>query len=216
VCHDGYPTCFYRRLEPDNSLTVVRDRWFDPEDVYGEQAGIAANTKRWWGAYEFLRDNDLSGRSSTSRLLRDNDDRVTSRIADELRELAGALDGTHRHATVRSDVALEGGQSCYWIVLRCVREGITWESVRPDRALDIAASDRDMSCDTVALLLRHEASRWSSSSVSDLAAGAHAAFALIAQACACAGVQPGSLIVADLNELRTRDYLDQYFAQPAG
>ncbi|HEU5430664.1 MAG TPA: phosphoribosyl-AMP cyclohydrolase, partial [Thermomicrobiales bacterium] len=23
VCHDGYPTCFYRRLEPDDALTTI-------------------------------------------------------------------------------------------------------------------------------------------------------------------------------------------------
>jgi phosphoribosyl-AMP cyclohydrolase len=35
VCHDGYPTCYYRRLEPDGSLAVVRDRAFDPDAVSG-------------------------------------------------------------------------------------------------------------------------------------------------------------------------------------
>ena len=48
VCHDGYPTCFYRRLEPDNSLATMRDRWFDPADVYGEGDGIERLTRRWW------------------------------------------------------------------------------------------------------------------------------------------------------------------------
>ncbi|MGI8477734.1 MAG: phosphoribosyl-AMP cyclohydrolase, partial [Thermomicrobiales bacterium] len=38
-CHDGYPTCYYRRLEADGSLTVVQDRWFDPAAVYGASRG---------------------------------------------------------------------------------------------------------------------------------------------------------------------------------
>jgi phosphoribosyl-AMP cyclohydrolase len=35
ACHDGYSTCFYRRLEADGSTQVVAERLFDPEDVYG-------------------------------------------------------------------------------------------------------------------------------------------------------------------------------------
>ena len=33
VCHDGYATCFYRRLAPNGSLNVVRERSFDPAVV---------------------------------------------------------------------------------------------------------------------------------------------------------------------------------------
>jgi phosphoribosyl-AMP cyclohydrolase len=38
VCHDGYPTCFYRRTAPDGSLTIVRNRAFDPSSVYRDRA----------------------------------------------------------------------------------------------------------------------------------------------------------------------------------
>src|SRR5215211_4312697 len=38
VCHDGYPTCFYRRAAPDGSLTIVRERSFDPSVVYSNSA----------------------------------------------------------------------------------------------------------------------------------------------------------------------------------
>ena len=38
VCHAGYPTCFYRRAAPDGSLTVVRERSFDPSVIYGDSA----------------------------------------------------------------------------------------------------------------------------------------------------------------------------------
>lgn len=215
VCHDGYPTCYYRLLEPDNSLTRIRDRWFDPADVYGDDSGLAGTTKRWWGAYETLRTTSLEASSGTSRLLRDGQDRVTSRIADELLELAGALDGTHRHVDLTSDVALEGGQVCYWVVLRCIREGITWDDVRPDRALDAQANLSESASRTVAQLLRREAELWKSNVGVDVAAMAHGTFSLVAGACSAAGVEPGSLILADLNELRTRSYLEDYFAGAA-
>ncbi|MBA2469012.1 MAG: phosphoribosyl-AMP cyclohydrolase [Chloroflexia bacterium] len=217
VCHDGYPTCFYRRLEPDNTLTTVRDRWFDPADVYGKSgSGLATSTRRWWGAYESLRDNDWESTSGTSRLLRDRDDRVTTRLAEELRELAGALDGTHRHVDPASDVALEGGQVCYWLALRCIRDGLTWMQVRPDRALDAPASLGERAASSLAGLIRREAEFWLAGSNLDVAALAHGSLAMVAAACGVVGVTPRSLIMADLNEMRTRAYLEPYFAEVDG
>ena len=35
VCHEGYRTCFFRRVEPDGSLATVGERAFDPNAVYG-------------------------------------------------------------------------------------------------------------------------------------------------------------------------------------
>ncbi len=38
VCHEGYRSCFFRRLGPDGSSTVVDERSFDPGAVYGKGA----------------------------------------------------------------------------------------------------------------------------------------------------------------------------------
>ncbi len=38
VCHEGYRSCFFRRLGPDGSSTVVDQRSFDPGAVYGKGA----------------------------------------------------------------------------------------------------------------------------------------------------------------------------------
>ena len=35
VCHEGYRSCFYRKLENDGAATVMEERAFVPEDVYG-------------------------------------------------------------------------------------------------------------------------------------------------------------------------------------
>jgi phosphoribosyl-AMP cyclohydrolase len=37
VCHEGYRTCFFRRLEPDGSASVIAERTFAPEKVYGTE-----------------------------------------------------------------------------------------------------------------------------------------------------------------------------------
>jgi phosphoribosyl-ATP pyrophosphohydrolase len=155
---------------------------------------------------------DLEGSSGTSRLLRSAEDRITERIADELRELAGALDGTHRHVDLTSDVELEGGQVAYWVVLRCIRDGLAWDDVRPDRALEATGGVGEVAAGTIARLLQREADLWSTGAALDLAAFAHGTLSLVTGACVAAGVEPRMLIVADLNELRTRRYLEEYFA----
>jgi phosphoribosyl-AMP cyclohydrolase len=38
VCHEGYRTCFFRRLEADGGIRVVAEKTFDPKVVYGEGA----------------------------------------------------------------------------------------------------------------------------------------------------------------------------------
>jgi phosphoribosyl-AMP cyclohydrolase len=35
VCHEGYRSCFFRRLENDGTATVAEDRTFDPSKIYG-------------------------------------------------------------------------------------------------------------------------------------------------------------------------------------
>ncbi|MEA2594192.1 MAG: phosphoribosyl-AMP cyclohydrolase / phosphoribosyl-ATP pyrophosphohydrolase [Thermomicrobiales bacterium] len=216
VCHDGYPTCFYRRIEDDGSLIVVRDRWFDPATVYGsEQTGTKAPdlqraTREWFGAYEYLRDNDLSADSSTSRRLRPGEPAVDNRIADELRELAGVLDGSHRHQSMGEDLLLEGSQVLYWIALAAVREGISWEALRLDIAL--GTGDGELPPNSTAKLLRRDADSWDAGASGDRSARLHATTALVGQACRSAGVEPSELIATDLHDLRSKPYLTSYFA----
>jgi phosphoribosyl-AMP cyclohydrolase len=213
ICHTGYPTCFYRRLEDDDSLTVVRDRWFDPATVYGtntaESDNLLTATRLWYGAYEYLRSHDLSAQSSTSHRLQPGQPPLDDRIADELRELAGVLDGTHRHQSLAADIVLEASQVLYWIALGAVRNHITWDQLRPDAALRTA--EPDLSTDSVAKLLKRDADRWQSTPTGDRAATLHATIALVSQACHSAGITPNAVITADLSDLRSKPYLTPYF-----
>lgn len=36
ACHKGYFSCYYRKISGDGDVTVVGDRIFDPEEVYGK------------------------------------------------------------------------------------------------------------------------------------------------------------------------------------
>ena len=37
VCHEGYRSCFFRRLEDDGTAKVIAERTFDPDRVYGQE-----------------------------------------------------------------------------------------------------------------------------------------------------------------------------------
>jgi phosphoribosyl-AMP cyclohydrolase len=44
VCHEGYRSCFFRRLEADGEARVTEQKTFEPEQVYG--GGKSAGEKR--------------------------------------------------------------------------------------------------------------------------------------------------------------------------
>jgi phosphoribosyl-AMP cyclohydrolase len=37
VCHEGYRSCFFRRLADDGSAQVIERRTFEPHQVYGQE-----------------------------------------------------------------------------------------------------------------------------------------------------------------------------------
>ena len=173
---------------------------------------LAEATRKQFAAYAFLRDHDLTAESGTSRLLRDADAEIGSRIADELRELAGVLTGDHRHADQKSDLLLEASQVVYWVILQSLRANATWAQLRPDRAL--STGDDEIPIATVAHLLRCEADTRGRAvgAMADMVAPAHATLALVGQACRSLGVAPLDVINADLMEMRSRPYLTPFFA----
>ncbi|MFL5760644.1 MAG: phosphoribosyl-AMP cyclohydrolase [Thermomicrobiales bacterium] len=209
VCHEGYATCFYRALETDNTLTIQRDRIFDPASVYGDAQSLESLTTEWFNAYQFLYDHNFTALSKTSERMRDRAFDPNPRIGDELRELAGVLDGSHAHGTPADDVLLEGTQVLYWIVISALRAGLCWSDVRPDRALETTIND--VSTRLVAELLRQEADNYNRERPVS-AAALHSTIAIVGQACHAMGVEPRALLLRDLAELHSKQYLADYFA----
>jgi phosphoribosyl-AMP cyclohydrolase len=37
VCHEGYESCFFRRLEPDGTAKITDPRTYEPASVYGRE-----------------------------------------------------------------------------------------------------------------------------------------------------------------------------------
>ena len=207
VCHDGYATCYYRDVLEDGSLAINQDRLFDPRDVYGDGYGLEAITRDWWGAYEWLREHDLSEVSGTSRILRDSGTSVVNRIQDELVELAGVLDGSHLHTNQRDDAILEASQCFYWIAVESIRNNIRREEVRPDRAIDVATATLDANMATA--VLRAEAGALSAITPAVASHLLH----VISESVRTVGIDPREIIEYDLHDLGERPYLAEYFAE---
>lgn len=216
VCHDGFDTCYYRSLQLDGTLMIERDRVFDPATVYGNiQQGVVAfrdPVREQFGAYEYLRERDLTEVSSTSRQLRLHDSRVLTRISDELIELAEVLSGEHVHQDRMSDIILESSQIIYWIYVSSLGADLTWEQIRPDVAL--ASPDQGVTGAALQNLLRQYATRWTDAANKGLHTGAlsHGTLSLVAQTCHAEAIDPLAAVEYDLRELRRRAYLNDYFA----
>jgi phosphoribosyl-AMP cyclohydrolase len=211
VCHDGYSTCYYRRIERDGNLSIQRERVFDPAAVYGDLPNINMLSREWYGAYRFLAENDLSDSSNTSARLHDSTFNPSPRIADELRELAGVLDGTHGHGAPSDDALLEGTQVLYWLALAAINLGFSWDDVRPDRAFE--TGEKELEPALLAKMLVAEADRVQFGD----AAAIHAAMALVSQACQTMGISARQFLLADIADLKSKPYLSDYFRDlPSG
>ena len=47
VCHEGYRSCFFRRISVGGEASVIAERVFDPSDVYGaDRAPLGARERK--------------------------------------------------------------------------------------------------------------------------------------------------------------------------
>ncbi|MBZ2166060.1 phosphoribosyl-AMP cyclohydrolase [Methanobacterium spitsbergense] len=37
ACHEGYYSCFFRKIQDGGNLEVVKEKVFDPENIYGDK-----------------------------------------------------------------------------------------------------------------------------------------------------------------------------------
>jgi phosphoribosyl-AMP cyclohydrolase len=223
ACHEGYHSCYYRRLLPDDTYQTVVERIFDPADVYPteEEATTATDMqaesdgphipqqletalRQLYGVYIYLRDHDMTTESHTSLLLHENDHSyLASRLADELQELAGVQSGEHVHSGVQADTTLEGSQVGYWLFLLASTNGILYDDFMPHAAIlhgytgqysDEKAIEVRQEC----LLALHTDDPFQH------ARGLQLGFAVIGWACAAAGVSPLAPVEFDLEQMRRK------------
>src|SRR5947207_9038136 len=82
-----------------------------------EQQRLESELRQLYGVYQYLRDNDMSEESHTSRLLQERSHSyLVARLADELQELAVVETGEHIHTDRENDTVLEASQVGYWLM----------------------------------------------------------------------------------------------------
>ena len=208
ACHTGYRSCYYRRLLPDGSYETIAERVFDPDMVYGEAAQLAATLEKamrqLYGVYIYLRDHDMSEESNTSRLLQEHSPAyLTTRLADELQELAEVQTGEHVHSDRQSDTILEGSQVGYWLLLLAATLNLRYDDFLPHASVlkgyqelysQEKAIEQQQQC--LNLLTSHDSSL--------IAQGLQLGFAFIGWACAEARISPLAPAEFDLEQMRRK------------
>jgi phosphoribosyl-AMP cyclohydrolase len=227
ACHDGYQSCYYRRLLPDDSYQTVAERIFDPNVVYGDAAnGRGANAQEFpvaeenaasetsaqleakfrllYGVYLYLRDHDLSEESNTSRLLQERSHSyLVSRLADELQELADVQSGEHLHTGRAADTVLEGSQVGYWLFLIASGKNVAYNDFSPHSA--VLSGYHGRYSEGKAIEQRQEClNLLSTGEASLIPRGLQLGFALIGWACAEAQVSPLDPADFDLDQMRRK------------
>jgi phosphoribosyl-AMP cyclohydrolase len=209
ACHEGYRSCYYRRLDPaaDGAFTtqIIAARQLDPAAVYGsaapsdhnagdadgDDAALERDARALYAAYERLRDSPSDAASATARLLRQPDASATAahalaRAREELEELRGVLAGTHRHHGDARDVLLEAGQVGYWATVSAVALHAPYAVWQPHGAW---------------------LAGWQSSPAPEVSAPLAACAATLTEAgmlCRAAGVHPVRVVAADLAAMRAK------------
>ena len=197
-CHTEHATCYYRRLDADDDLRAVAARQRDVD--------------LWYGAYEYLRDHDLGDVSTTSRLLHLSKPRLEDRLADELVELVGVLRGSHRHDGPEDDVALESSQCLYWLALTSVSRRIGVGPWLLPLARSKAASDLEPVVEALVLAAEYWGEHVDEREPTQPAELMTATAIAIADAVRISRVDIEAVLLRDLDELRAKPYLVDYFA----
>ena len=227
ACHMGYHSCYYRRLQPDNSYEEVAEQIFDPELVYssgnkhaspGEnlfpiaieynntttQQTLERELRQLYGAYIYLRDNDMSEESNTSRLLQEHSHSyLVARLADELQELADVQTGEHVHTTRKDDTILEGSQVSYWLLLLASTHNLRYDDFQPHASL--LSGYREQSNESKAIEQQQDClSLLTANELDTIIQGLHLGFALVGWACAEAKISPLAPAEFDLEQMRRK------------
>ena len=213
ACHEGYRTCYFRQLVAATGATggadglvatVVEQRIFDPAEVYGAptaagaDAALERDLRALYAAYERLRDEAERPESGTSLLLHAQDavamaGQSLARAHEELEELRGVLDGTHRHQGGVADVLLEASQVEYWMLLAAIGAGHPYDAWQPHQAWRSGWQGSTAPVDTVVSVTIEPIPRQCASLL--VAAGT---------LCRAAGVHPAQVVSADLAALRAK------------
>ena len=169
-----------------------------------------------YGAYEYLRDHDLSAESGTSKRLRSGDlAQLRTRLAEELAELRGVVDGSHSHEGFEKDIVLEGYEVWYWAASLMTAQGFSYAQTQPHLSFEAgfkhpAASREELR--NFALSLGKQIGE--EPTTKEVAIGVfNWALYFVGKACALNQTAPARLLERDVAEMRQKTYLADYWQQ---
>lgn len=228
ACHDGYRSCYYRRLQPDDSYMVIAERVFDPAEVYHHEptegqtttAEVERNAmeqtdiqiidtleremRQLYQVYLYLRDHDMSQQSHTSRLLQERSHGyLAARLADELEELANVQSGEHMHTGRQPDTILEGSQVGYWLLLLAATAQLSYDDFSPHQAL-LDGYNAHLNDEKAIELMQDCLSQFSTQQHETLVRGLQQGFTFIGWACEQAQVSILAPTEFDLEQMRRK------------
>jgi phosphoribosyl-ATP pyrophosphohydrolase/phosphoribosyl-AMP cyclohydrolase len=86
-CHEGYPSCFFRTLNPDKTLQERLTKSFDPKEVYGKKGRHIMD--RLFRVIE-SRKAATPGKSYVASLFHKGQDAIEAKVQEEVLELFDA------------------------------------------------------------------------------------------------------------------------------
>lgn len=170
-----------------------------------------AGLRLLYQAYIYLRDTPLIPESRTAAILHAPDANwLRHRLADELDELAGVVNGTHVHQGLPDDAILEASQVCYWTFVTAVAARLPYEEVRPHEVLTEANVGITQEAAVLGAVLAQGLRGGGGGFVppSDL----RAVLRQVGATCMALGIDPATPAAHDLAEIRTRPYMAAFFA----
>ncbi len=175
-------------------------------------ASLEAAVAELWGAYVWLRDNDIAS-SGTHKLLQQADAAyLSARLAGELEELTGVITGKHRHNGLPADLILEGSQVLYWTILLALVKGVEYHVLQPCKAMIAGASSTGGGLAVLSIEGRmyRLARKIRGGAVQDPGPLQEALDAL-GECCALHSMEVAEVVSHDLEAMRARSYLQPYF-----
>jgi hypothetical protein len=166
-----------------------------------------------WGAYEYLRDHDLSEKSGTSKRLRAGDlNKLRARLAEELLELRGVVEGTHFHEGFDKDIILEGYEVIYWAICLAVAARRQYSAIHPDIYLIIGYRGGKVNKDELLTNFKEVAGAiLKDSGLGGIIPLISFIFMLVGKACTLNDTSPARLLERDISEMQQKDYLAEYW-----
>jgi phosphoribosyl-AMP cyclohydrolase len=234
ACHEGYRSCYYRRLLPDDNYETITERVFDPTDVYFSETSnetinddlqdmvlekdaaseevsvlhrLEQSLRQLYSVYLLLRDEDKTSESNTSRLLhQDSRAYLLSRLNDEFQELVGVQTGEHVHKDRPTDTQLEGSQVGYWLLLLAATDKMLYDHFAP-HAFILRGYTANYSKQEILIRCQECLALMETQEPEKVVQGLETGFSIVGWACSAADISPVAPVEYDLVQMQRKGLL---------